>query len=62
MRNSERLLSGAVLPYRERMASNKTELRALKKLIAEADLILSTTDLPQTAPPDAANCSSPLWP
>jgi hypothetical protein len=29
------------------MASNKTELRALKKLITEADLILSTTDLPQ---------------
>ena len=30
------------------MASNKTELTALKNLLSETDLILSTTDLPQS--------------
>ena len=29
------------------MASNRTELTALKKLLSETDLILSTTELPQ---------------
>ena len=29
------------------MTSNRTELTALKKLLSETDLILSTTDLPQ---------------
>jgi hypothetical protein len=29
------------------MASNRTELQSLKRLIAEADLILSTTALPE---------------
>jgi hypothetical protein len=29
------------------MASHRTELGTLKKLLSEADLILSTTDLPQ---------------
>jgi hypothetical protein len=29
------------------MASNRTELTALKKLLSEADLILATTELPQ---------------
>jgi hypothetical protein len=29
------------------MASNRTELAALKKLLSETDLILSTTELPQ---------------
>jgi hypothetical protein len=29
------------------MASTRVELNTLKKLIAEADLILSTTELPQ---------------
>lgn len=29
------------------MASNRTELRTLNKLLLEADLILSTTELPQ---------------
>jgi hypothetical protein len=29
------------------MASNRTELTTLKKLLSEADLILSTTELPQ---------------
>lgn len=33
--------------YREVMVSNKAELQALKKLITEADLILSTTELPE---------------
>ena len=29
------------------MASNRTELRTINKLLLEADLILSTTELPQ---------------
>jgi hypothetical protein len=29
------------------MATNRTELSALKKLLSETDLILSTTELPQ---------------
>jgi hypothetical protein len=29
------------------MASNRNELTALKKLLSEADVILSTTELPQ---------------
>jgi len=29
--------------YRQRMASNRTELTALKRLIAEADHVLATT-------------------
>jgi hypothetical protein len=33
--------------YRWRAASNRTELTTLKKLLAETDLILSTTELPQ---------------
>ena len=31
------------------MASNRTELTALKKLLSETDLILSTTELPQNS-------------
>jgi hypothetical protein len=33
--------------YRWHAASNRTELTTLKKLLAETDLILSTTELPQ---------------
>ena len=32
---------------RWQMASNRTELTTLKKLLSETDLILSTTELPQ---------------
>ena len=42
---------GLPIPYAHRivrgMASNRVELATLKKLLTEADLILSTTDLPQ---------------
>lgn len=31
------------------MASNQTELTALKKLLSQTDLILSTTELPQNS-------------
>jgi molybdopterin/thiamine biosynthesis adenylyltransferase len=34
----------AVRPYREVVPSSRTELNALKNLISQADLILSTTD------------------
>jgi hypothetical protein len=44
------------------MASNRVELGTLNKLLSETDLILSTTELPQSAPPDAANCSRPHSP
>jgi len=46
-------------PYRDGM-SNRIELLSLKKLLSEADLILSTTEVQRTAPPGAVNCSAPL--
>src|SRR5712691_10158900 len=42
------------------MVGNRTELKALKNLIADADLILSTTiPLPENRTPE--NCSRPCW-
>jgi hypothetical protein len=34
--------------YRQGMASNKSELTALKNLLSQTDRILATTDLPQS--------------
>jgi hypothetical protein len=36
-----------MVPYREVMASRRNELTTLKRLIAETDLILATTPLPE---------------
>jgi len=44
-------------PYCEVVASHRTELNALKNLISQADLILSTTDpLPENRTPACREC------
>jgi hypothetical protein len=45
--NSERLLSRYVSRNLGCMASNRNQLATLRRLIAETDLILSTTPLPE---------------
>jgi hypothetical protein len=42
--------------------SQRKELAALKNLLSEVDLILSTTKSQRTVPPGAASYSAPLWP
>jgi hypothetical protein len=46
LENCDRLLSRVGPPYRQGMASNRSELGTLKKLLSEADLILSPSSLP----------------
>jgi hypothetical protein len=43
------------------MASSRTELNAPKNLISEAELILSTAELPHAARRDAPSFRRPLW-
>ena len=52
MENNERLLS-ADSRFIVKAMSNQKELAALKNLLCEADLILSTTELPENR---AARC------